>query len=120
MRSVLPASTIMSESFSTISLGIAAGPTRQMQPCTWKATSVTPCSQKVGTSGSFFMRILVGTAIGRPLPLCSTAGRGGVAAAAALDRARGDVDPHRRLAAIVHRLHRQPVVAVQRLDGEWL
>ena len=51
MRSLLPASTIMSESFSTISLGIAAGPTRQMKPWTWKATSVTPCSQKVGDVG---------------------------------------------------------------------
>ena len=44
--------------------------------------------------------------------------RRGDAAGAALHRARGHVLPHQRLAAIMHGLHRQPVVPVERLDDD--
>ena len=69
---LLPPSTIRSESRWTSSGGMPAGPTMQMNPFSWNALSGTPCSWKVATLGRMRMRLVCGTAIGTPMPDCST------------------------------------------------
>ena len=88
-----------------------------MQPRTWKATSVTPCSANVCTPGSFFIRFCR-NCDRTPLAGLKHVLRDEPGAGAALQRSGQEVGPHRRFAAVVHGFHVQAVVLVQLRDDD--